>query len=81
MYLNDPYHLQVQDLDSREASELSMEFLNDNLIEPMIEQNLLDDDQLRMLLVVGGALKVIAQKAYAYEKMFDKDGKPPYYYN
>lgn len=81
MYLNDPHHLQVQDLDAREASKLSMEFLNDNLIQPMIEQNLLDDDQLRMLSVVGGALKVIAQKAYAYEKMFDKDGKMPHYYN
>jgi hypothetical protein len=81
MYLNNPNHLQVQDLNVREASKLSMEFLDDNLVEPMIEQNLLDDDQLRMLSVVGGALKAIAQKAYAYEKMFDKDGKMPHYYN
>jgi hypothetical protein len=81
MYLNDPNHLQVQDLNAIEANELAMAFINDELIEPMERNNLLDNDALSLLNVVGGALKSIAQKAYAYEKMFDKDGKMPHYYN
>jgi hypothetical protein len=71
MYINDPHHLQVQDIDSLQASELAMAFINDNLIEPMIERDLLDNDQLRMLGTIGGALKVLAQKAYAYERLYE----------
>ena len=71
MRINDPQHLQVQDIDSLQASELAMAFLNDNLIQPMVERDLLDDDQLRMLGVVGGALKTLAQKAHAYERLYE----------
>jgi len=73
MYINDPHHLQVQDIDSLQASELAMAFINDNLIQPMIERDLLDDDQLRLLGSVGGALKVLAQKAHAYERLYEKN--------
>ena len=73
MRLNDPHHLQVQDIDSLQASELAMAFINDNLIQPMIEQDLLDDSQLRMLGTIGGALKVLAQKAHAYERLYENN--------
>ena len=73
MRLNDPHHLQVQDIDSLQASELAMAFINDNLIEPMIERDLLDDAQLRMLGTIGGALKVLAQKAHAYERLYENN--------
>jgi len=73
MRINNPHHLQVQDLDSLQASELTMAFINDNLIQPMIERDLLDNDQLSMLGVVGGALKVLAQKAHAYERLYENN--------
>ena len=73
MRLNDQNHLQVQDIDSLQASELAMAFINDNLIQPMIEQDLLDDSQLRMLGTIGGALKVLAQKAHAYERLYENN--------
>ena len=73
MRINDPHHLQVQDIDSLQASELAMAFINDNLIQPMIEQDLLDDSQLRMLGTIGGALKVLAQKAHAYERLYENN--------
>ena len=73
MRLNDPHHLQVQDIDSLQASELAMAFINDNLIQPMIERDLLDDAQLRMLGTIGGALKVLAQKAHSYERLYENN--------
>jgi hypothetical protein len=73
MYINDPHHLQVQDIDSLQASELAMAFINDNLIQPLVERDLLDDSQLRMLGTIGGALKVLAQKAHAYERLYENN--------
>jgi len=73
MRLNNPHHLQVQDIDSLQASELAMAFIHDNLIDPMIERNLLDDSQLRMLGTIGGAIKVLAQKAHAYERLYENN--------
>ena len=73
MRINDSNHLQVQDIDSLQASELAMAFINDNLIEPLVERNLLDDDQLRLLGTVGGAIKVLAQKAHAYERLYENN--------
>jgi len=73
MRLNDPHHLQVQDLDALEANKLAMAFIHDKLIEPMEQNNLLDDSQLRMLGTIGGALKVLAQKAHAYERLYENN--------
>jgi hypothetical protein len=73
MYINNTNHLQVQDLDSLEASQLAMAFINDNLIQPLIKRNLLDDDQLRMLGAVGGALKAVSEKAHAYERLYENN--------
>lgn len=73
MRINNPHLLQVQDIDSLQASELAMAFINDNLIQPMIERDLLNNDQLRMLGVVGGALKALAQKAHSYERLYENN--------
>ena len=73
MCINNPHLLQVQDIDSLQASELAMAFINDNLIQPLIQRDLLDDDQLRMLGVVGGALKALAQKAHSYERLYENN--------
>jgi hypothetical protein len=78
MYLNDPNHLQVQDIDSLEANELVMAFIHDNMIEPMTDNNMLDNDQLSMLNVIGGALKAIAQKAHAYETLTESQDSSHY---
>ena len=73
MYIKDSQHLQVQDIDSLQASELAMAFINDNLIQPLVERDLLDDQQLRLLGTIGGALKVLAQKAHAYERLYENN--------
>lgn len=73
MYIKDSQHLQVQDIDSLQASELAMSFINDNLIQPLVERDLLDDQQLRLLGTIGGALKVLAQKAHAYERLYENN--------
>ena len=78
MYLNDPNHLQVQDVDSLEANELVMAFIHDNMIEPMTDKNMLDNDQLSMLNVIGGALKAIAQKAHAHETLTESQDSSHY---
>jgi hypothetical protein len=78
MYLNDPNHLQVQDVDSLEANELVMAFIHDNMIEPMTDKNMLDNYQLSMLNVIGGALKVIAQKANSYETLMETQDSSHY---
>jgi hypothetical protein len=81
MYLNDPNHLQVQDLNAIEANELAMAFIHDELIEPMERNNLLDNDALSLLNVVGGALKSIAQKAHSYETLYENKHNAKYLRN
>ena len=81
MRLNDPHHLQVQDLDALEANELAMAFIHDKLIEPMESNNLLDEDAFSLLNVVGGALKAIAHKAQAYENLYENKTNASYYRN
>ena len=71
MYLNDPNHLQIQDVDSLEANELVMAYIHDNMIEPMNDKDMLDHDQLSML-------KVIAQKANAYETLMETQDSSHY---
>ena len=81
MRLNDPHHLQVQDLDALEANKLAMAFIHDNLIEPMEQNNLLDEDAFSLLNVVGGALKAIAHKAHAYENLYENNTNANHYRN
>jgi hypothetical protein len=48
------------------------------MIEPMTDKNMLDNNQLSMLNVVGSALKCIAQKAHAYETLTESQDSSHY---
>ena len=64
-------HELIDDIQDAELiMEHSMGFLWDVIIEP--NQDELDEDEQAMLGVVGMALKIIAQKAKAYEDMYEK---------
>ena len=41
----------------------------------------MNDEQLEQLSVLGGAIKILADKAQSYDNLFDKDGQLPYHYN
>ena len=81
MYLNDPNHVQVQDVSCSEVGEHLMNFIDERLVEPLILNNLMNDEQLEQLSVLGGAIKILADKAQSYDNLFDKDGQLPYHYN
>ncbi len=64
-------HELVDDIQDAELiMEHSMGFLWDVIIEPNEEQ--LDTDEIAMLGIGGVALRLIAQKAKAYEDMYEK---------
>tara|TARA_B100000674_G_C37908494_1_gene947361 strand:+ start:1088 stop:1366 length:279 start_codon:yes stop_codon:yes gene_type:complete len=57
------------ELNAEEAMEASMAFINDILIQPALERDELNKEDAKILGVVADALKVIAQKAKAYEML------------
>tara|TARA_Y100001938_G_scaffold136554_1_gene199605 strand:+ start:251 stop:529 length:279 start_codon:yes stop_codon:yes gene_type:complete len=57
------------ELNAEEAMEASMAFINDILIQPALERDELNKQDAKILGVVADALKVIAQKAKAYEML------------
>jgi hypothetical protein len=78
MYLNDPSHLQVQDISCSTIGDHVMDFIDERLVEPLILNNLMNAEEVEELSVVGGAIKILAEKAQAYDNLFDKDGQLPY---
>jgi hypothetical protein len=78
MYLNDPSHLQVQDISCSTIGDHVMDFIDERLVEPLILNDLMNAEQVEELSVVGGAIKILAEKAQAYDNLFDKDGQLPY---
>ena len=78
MYVNDPNHVQVQDVSCSAIGNHLMDFINERLVEPLILNYQVNDEQLDELCVVGGAIKILAEKAQAYDNLFDKDGQLPY---
>jgi len=68
---NEDDHELIDDVGNAEVvMEHSMGFLWDVIIAPNEDQ--LDEDEHAMLGIVGMALKIIAQKAKAYEDMYEK---------
>jgi len=65
--------------DAEVVMEHAMGFLWEFIIKPNKEQ--LDEDEKNMLGVVGLALKTIAQKAKAYEDMYEKGKNNENYLN
>jgi len=66
MYLNEEY--QDDSINTAiEANEQAMDIVYDAVIKPM-EGNL-DEEQAYAVAIAGATLRIIAEKAYAYEKM------------
>lgn len=78
MYVNDPDHVQVQDISCSTIGGYLMDFIDEQLVEPLILNDLMKPEQAEQLSVVGGAIKILAEKAQAYDNLFDKDGQLPY---
>jgi hypothetical protein len=55
-----------------------MDFIDERLVEPLILNDLMNAEQAEELSVVGGAIRILAEKAQAYDNLFDKDGQLPY---
>lgn len=78
MYLNDPNHLQIQDISCSKIGSHLLDFIDERLVEPLILNDLMDSEDEQQLSVVGGAIRILAEKAQAYDNLFDKDGQLPY---
>lgn len=78
MYLKNPNHVQIQDISCSEAGEAVMNFIEEKLIQPLIINGLMTDEQIEQLAPLGGAIKIIAKKAQAYENLFDNGEQLPY---
>lgn len=81
MYLKNQNHVQVQDISCSEAGEAIMGFIEEKLIEPLILNDLMTDEQIKQLAPLGGAIKILATKAQAYENLFDNGEQLPYSHN
>lgn len=78
MYLNDPNHVQIQDVSCSTIGNHLTDFIEERLVQPLVINNLMNSEQLEELCVVGSAIKILAEKAQAYDNLFDKDGQLPY---
>lgn len=78
MYLNNPNHVQIQDISCSQAGEAVMDFIEEKLIQPLIVNDLMTDEQIEQLAPLGGAIKILATKAQAYENLFDNGEQLPY---
>tara|TARA_B110000196_G_C21046556_1_gene615164 strand:+ start:854 stop:1081 length:228 start_codon:yes stop_codon:yes gene_type:complete len=67
MYLNDQPEPSQETLSSLDANEGAMDIVYRLVIEPMEEK--LNEEEGFALALAGSTLKLIAEKAYAYEKM------------
>ena len=57
------------ELDAETAMETCMAGISGTLIEPAMEKGELDETDQELLAVIGTTLKIIAQKAKAYEEL------------
>lgn len=64
-----PEHEQNFELDAETAMETCMDGIAVTLIEPAIERGELSEADQTLLAVIGSTLKVIAEKAQAYEQL------------
>ena len=81
MYLKHPNQVQIQDISCSKAGEAVMNFIEKKLIQPLIINGLMTDEEIEELADLGGAIKIIAKKAQAYENLFDNGEQSPYSYN
>jgi len=59
------------DLDAESAMDVSMDMIMQLAIEPAMENDLIDEEGAKVLGTVAQVLRIIAEKAQAYEKLRD----------
>ena len=69
------------ELDAETAMETCMAGISDTLIEPAMEKGELDETDQELLAVIGTTLKIIAQKAKAYEELQDRANEGNHFRN
>ena len=57
------------ELNAEQAMEVSMAFISDILIQPALERDEINKEDAKTLGIVAESLKIIAQKAKAYEML------------
>jgi hypothetical protein len=76
-----PEHEPNFELDAETAMETCMDGISVTLIEPAIERGELSEEDQTLLAVIGSTLKVIAEKAQAYEQLQNLSDKNNHYRN
>lgn len=69
------------ELDAETAMETCMAGISGTLIEPAMERGELDEIDQELLAVIGTTLKIIAQKAKAYEELQDRANEGNHFRN
>jgi len=69
------------ELDAETAMETCMAGISDTLIEPAMERGELDETAQELLAVIGTTLKIIAEKAKAYEELCNQSDKKNHFRN
>ena len=65
-------------INAKEAMNLCMAYLWENIIEPGTEQGIVNLDHAQMLEEIGETLTILGQQAYLYEKSLDIERQNPY---
>ena len=76
-----PVHEPNFELDAETAMETCMDGIAVTLIEPAIERGELSETDQTLLAVIGSTLKIIAEKAQAYEQLQNLSDKNNHYRN
>ena len=76
-----PEHEPNFELDAETAMETCMDGIAVTLIEPAIERGELSETDQTLLAVIGSTLKIIAEKAQAYEQLQNLSDKNNHYRN
>ena len=69
------------ELDAETAMETCMAGISDTLIEPAMEKGELDETDQELLAFIGTTLKIIAQKAKAYEELQNRANEGNHFRN
>ena len=72
MNINSEYTESESELDAETAMASCMEGISSILLEPAMNKGELNEEDQTLLGIIGVTLKIIAEKAHAYEKMTDE---------
>lgn len=68
-------------LDAETAMETCMAGISDTLIEPAMEKGELSEEDQTLLGIIGTTLKIIAEKAKAYEELSNQSDQKNHFRN